>query len=636
VQLDHDRLLEGLRELITATGEADCLLRVETQAARLFPAIRVAIRCDEVRCGPGTLELRARGRLLGHLEITGGDVRKTSPALQAFAEHAALALDNARMLDEHEHRARRDPLTGLRNRREFRETLAAATQTAERGDLASVSLVMIDLDRFKEVNDLGGHGAGDRLLRATAAALTAVCRAGDSAFRIGGDEFALILGDTTRDQGALVAARAGAAIARLEGSAGASWGIASMQEDGTTDHRLMTVADAAMYRHKGVSQKATSLEHDQPRRRLVVASRLATRLMKLDDVKAIAEEVVDELHRAFGYYLAVVHRLDDDGMLRIVAGSGPLARRSSNFLAWEQSIHQGVNGRVARTAESSLIHDTTCDPDYLGRDPRHDPGSELSVPIIVADRTWGVLNLEQLATHAFNEDDVLLAESVVAQMGAAFHRCDLIDQLQGTFATTLGILSDALDARDSYTARHTTQVMDLSLAVAARLALPAAKIRALGSCARLHDIGKLGVRTELLSKPGPLTAAEYAEMQEHSAIGEALLARIPLLAEVAPLVRAVHERWDGAGYPDRLGGSAIPIESRIVAVCDAWDAMTSHRPYRPALTSTDALAELMRCAGSQFDPEVVAAFVEAQDVEPPPAFVRGPARYIVAASITKR
>ena len=170
-----------------------------------------------------------------------------------------------------------------------------------------------------------------------------------------------------------------------------------------------------------------------------MASRLASRLTTLQDVRGIASAVVDELHRAFGYFLAVVHRLEDDGMLRIVAGAGPLTESDAEFLAWEQSIHQGVNGRVARTGKIAVIDDTRCDPDYLARDPLDDPGSELSVPIRVGDRLWGVLNLEQMATHAFNEDDVLLAESVVAQMGAAFHRCELVDELEGLFATTLNI-----------------------------------------------------------------------------------------------------------------------------------------------------------------------------------------------------
>ena len=390
-----------------------------------------------------------------------------------------------------------------------------------------------------------------------------------------------------------------------------SWGVAGLPEDGDTDDRLIAVADAAMYRRKGRPQPVAELDHDHARRRLAVASRLASRLTTLQDVRGIASAVVDELHRAFGYFLAVVHRLEDDGMLRIVAGAGPLTESDAEFLAWEQSIHQGVNGRVARTGKITVIDDTRCDPDYLARDPLDDPGSELSVPIRVGDRLWGVLNLEQMATHAFNEDDVLLAESVVAQMGAALHRCELVDELEGLFATTLNILCDALETRDHYTARHTSEVAERSLILGTRLGIDPGRMRALSYCARLHDIGKIGIRTELLAKPARLTAAEYAEMQEHSAIGAELLARIPLLAAVAPLVRAVHERWDGSGYPDRLAGEAIPIESRIVAVCDAWDAMTSDRPYRQALGEAEARAELARGAGSQFDPTVVTAFLEA-------------------------
>jgi HD-GYP domain-containing protein (c-di-GMP phosphodiesterase class II) len=129
-------------------------------------------------------------------------------------------------------------------------------------------------------------------------------------------------------------------------------------------------------------------------------------------------------------------------------------------------------------------------------------------------------------------------------------------------------------------------------------------------CALLHDIGKIGIRSEILTKPGKLTAEEYLEIQEHSAIGATLLARIPPLEQVAPLVRAVHERWDGNGYPDRLAGEEIPIASRIVAVCDAWHAMRADRPYRKALTRRDALGELTRGSGSQFDPAVVRAFIK--------------------------
>ena len=569
---DREQLLEGLRDLVSATGERDCVRRIEAQADRLFPSLQMRIRPAADHADPGSqrLALRARGRVLGFLEIADGRDGAHAETLQAFVEHAAVALDNARLLDEHQRRARRDSLTGLRNHREFRESLAHAAHQSARDPTVVFSLVILDLDRFKEVNDRGGHTAGDRLLRATAAALAAVCRGTDSAFRIGGDEFALILPGTGREQAIAVAARAQVAIERLDGSAGVSWGVAGLPEDGDTDDRLIAVADAAMYRRKGRPQPVAELDHDHARRRLAVASRLASRLTTLQDVRGIASAVVDELHRAFGYFLAVVHRLEDDGMLRIVAGAGPLTESDAEFLAWEQSVHQGVNGRVARTGEIAVIDDTRCDPDYLARDPLDDPGSELSVPIRVGDRLWGVLNLEQMATHAFNEDDVLLAESVVAQMGAALHRCELVDELEGLFAT--GATSAMRGAE-----------------------------RSLHGAPHERGRGTFADPRHWLASTRGGCGRSRARSCSH---------RIPHWLR-SPLVRAVHERWDGSGYPDRLAGEAIPIESRIVAVCDAWDAMTSDRPYRQALGAADARAELVRGAGSQFDPTVVAAFLEA-------------------------
>jgi HD-GYP domain-containing protein (c-di-GMP phosphodiesterase class II) len=353
-------------------------------------------------------------------------------------------------------------------------------------------------------------------------------------------------------------------------------------------------------------------------RRLEVASRLAVRLTELRDPHEIARTVVRELHSAFGYYLAVIHRLDDDGVLRILEGAGRLAERAANFLAWEQPVDAGVNGRVARTGILALVDDTALDPDYLGSHAheagaQRDPGSELSVPIQFNGRIWGVLNLEQEQTHSFDEYDVMLAEAVVAQTGAALYRCVLLEEMERSFSRTLGVLCDALESKDTYTADHAEEVSRLALATATQLGITGSQRRELRYAALLHDIGKIGVRSELLTKPSALTASEYIEIQAHSDIGSALLERIPMLAEMAPMVRGVHERWDGNGYPDGLAGTTIPVESRIVAICDAWHAMTSDRPYRKAMSRERARAELTRCSGSQFDPDVLVAFLSSID-----------------------
>jgi putative nucleotidyltransferase with HDIG domain len=342
--------------------------------------------------------------------------------------------------------------------------------------------------------------------------------------------------------------------------------------------------------------------------RLLVASRLATVLSRAQTAAEVAGAAVRLLHESFDYYLAVVQRLDPDGRLRVVDGAGPLAE-TSDFLALEQPVEVGVNGRVARSGRAAMVNDTRLDSDYLTRNPRTDPGSELSLPILVAGSTWGVMNLEQLATDAFREEDLLLADVVASQVGAAIHRCQLVAEIEGAFLTTLGVLSDAVELRDSYTADRANEVAALALAVGGRLGIAGAELERLRYGALLHDVGKIGVPGELLRKPGPLTPAERELMDEHSAIGARILERIGFLAPVAPLVRAAHERFDGGGYPDGLAGAEIPPGAMVIATCDAFHAMTSDRSYRPAMSPAEAITELRAHAGTQFSPEVVEALV---------------------------
>src|SRR4051794_34787582 len=165
----------------------------------------------------------------------------------------------------------------------------------------------------------------------------------------------------------------------------------------------------------------------------------------------------------------------------------------------------------------------------------------------------------------------------------------------------------AVDMRDDYTARHSESVGALATRVGARLGLRGMQLRLLSLAARLHDIGKLAVPDAILHKPGPLTELEWERMRRHSALGASMLADVPGLEPLAPLVRSHHEHWDGSGYPDGLAGQEIPLVSRVVAACDAFHAMSTDRPYRGALDVNAALAELIAGSGSQFDPEVVAA-----------------------------
>jgi putative nucleotidyltransferase with HDIG domain len=178
----------------------------------------------------------------------------------------------------------------------------------------------------------------------------------------------------------------------------------------------------------------------------------------------------------------------------------------------------------------------------------------------------------------------------------------------------LATISRALEERDQ-TNGHGARVAALAEPVARRLGWDAERLAALRCGALLHDIGKISVRAELLRKTGPLTIDERLEVETHPRAGAAFVAPLPYAQHALPYVLFHHERWDGSGYPSGLRGDAIPIEGRLLAVADAFDAMTSFRPYRAALTSHHALAEIAICSGSQFDPTVAEAFLEVWAVD---------------------
>ncbi len=369
----------------------------------------------------------------------------------------------------------------------------------------------------------------------------------------------------------------------------------------------------ALQRHRAddrARELAAAGELAYLRTQLKVAASLTARLASTSDIAEMATLVVQELHGTFAFYLAAIQRLAGDGTLRLLAGSGPLAEVMAEFLLVEQSVYEGVNGRVARTGVSALVPDTRTDADYIVRDADTDPRSELSVPIVVDGTIWGVLNIEAVERDAFGGADVVLVETIAATLGAAVHRAGLIDDLERTFTTTLSALMSTIEAKDGYTAFHEEGVAGLAERVAQRLGLAPALVRDVRYAALLHDIGKVAVPSEILFKPGPLSESEWIEMRRHAAVGGELVARIDAFAHLAPAVRASHERWDGEGYPDGIAGEEIPLAARIIAACDTYDAIVTDRPYRQARSPEHARAEVARLAGSQLDARVVGALLD--------------------------
>jgi HD-GYP domain-containing protein (c-di-GMP phosphodiesterase class II) len=184
-------------------------------------------------------------------------------------------------------------------------------------------------------------------------------------------------------------------------------------------------------------------------------------------------------------------------------------------------------------------------------------------------------------------------------------------ELSAAYRGTAFLLGDVVGADDAYTGEHSRDVVALTATVAEQLNLDSRSRHLAELTALLHDVGKIKIPNEIINKAGPLTEAERAIVNTHTIEGERLLSRVGgLLTEVGQIVRSCHERYDGRGYPDGLAGDAIPIVARIVCCCDAFNAMVTTRPYRPAMSVADARAELLANRGTQFDPEVVDAILE--------------------------
>ena len=231
--------------------------------------------------------------------------------------------------------------------------------------------------------------------------------------------------------------------------------------------------------------------------------------------------------------------------------------------------------------------------------------SLLAIPLAGKESTSGVLLLGATRPGQFGPEDAFAIEKVAAQMAVALENARLYEEMRELFINTVASLANAIDAKSPWTKGHSERVMHMAAAIATEMGLDEAMIERVRLGGLLHDIGKIGVIEALLEKPAMLSEDEFPPLRLHPEKGVAILAPIEQLRDALPGILRHHERYDGTGYPGRLKGKAIPLEARIITVADSFDAIVSARPYKKGLSVADALAELKRCAGSQFDPEVV-------------------------------
>jgi HD-GYP domain-containing protein (c-di-GMP phosphodiesterase class II) len=275
-------------------------------------------------------------------------------------------------------------------------------------------------------------------------------------------------------------------------------------------------------------------------------------------------------------------------------------------------LGEGIAGRVAQSGKAIFVDDIETDVRFLRTNSvTYAAKSFIAVPLRVKNRIIGVLNVNLTrADKGFEERDVRLLTILGDQAAITLENIELYDNLQNFYLEMVQTLARAIDAKDSYTHEHADRARRYARRIGLRLNLPDVMIRHIEYAALMHDIGKIGIDENILHKPGKLTPEERDIIKKHPAIGNRIIAPVAFLSPVAPMVLYHQEWYNGQGYPEGLAGEEIPLGARIVAVIDAFDAITSDRPYRKALPHSIGIEELNKGAGSQFDPKVVKAFLE--------------------------
>jgi diguanylate cyclase (GGDEF)-like protein len=598
------------------------------------------------------LTLAIRGVLLeGRLR---GMLGRERSALAALADREAeLARLNEQLMED----SRRDPLTGMRNRRALADELPRIEAGCQDHD-APFAVVLCDVDHFKAYNDELGHLAGDQALRAIANTIRGVLRSQDLAYRFGGEELLLVLPGQTSEEAAVAAERVRAAVETaamphpvgIGGVVTVSAGVAS----GTEDYGdLIARADAALYRAKrgGRNRVVVASQADGPRdgqaegrdtrgdtaarqlRSMLALSRAAAaRQGALPVLEALAEMIRTEL----SFQVVAVNLLDEERQhIYVVVVDGDEEARqtllgtSGPWSDWEDLLSSGEHVRQGALWLPDGAYEwddrTTLWTPPTAAAPDHEawhPHDMLMLPLRGASgEVLGMVSVDQ-PLHGRRPDDteidVLMA--VADQAGLAVEQAQrdgagiggAREQSQELRLAAVMLLAETLDLRDAGTAQHSRTVGAYARHTAAALGLSPDRVERIQAAGVLHDLGKLGIADAILHKPGALDDAEWKEIQRHPEIGARILEHAGL-EDIAAWVRAHHERVDGRGYPKGLAGERIPLEARILAVADAYEAMVADRPYRAGIAPADACAELIRCAGTQFDPAVVDAFLNSLD-----------------------
>lgn len=325
-----------------------------------------------------------------------------------------------------------------------------------------------------------------------------------------------------------------------------------------------------------------------------IALKVSEAITSFEDIDKFINLIVETVSKSLRAKQAKLFLIDESlNKLFVKASSG------QGVYEEKIAIGEGLIGSVAKTGKPIIV-------------PAIDKESSLvAVPLKYANKVIGVLVVEDKeANQSFNNDDLVLLSELATQTASAIENYRLHKDAETTYIQTISALAMAVEARDPYTRGHCKRMAEYSLSLADAFALDEKSRELLSDASVLHDVGKIGISDEILRKGERLTGAELSIVREHAKIGENILKPIASLRPLCDLVRHHHEWVDGSGYPDGLKGDKISLLAKILAVVDAYDAMTSDRPYRKAISKEQAKEELKKFAGSHFDQEVVDKFIK--------------------------
>ena len=332
------------------------------------------------------------------------------------------------------------------------------------------------------------------------------------------------------------------------------------------------------------------------------------------DLDQILETVAHQITTSLVATFCRITLLDETGNNLVIRATSPIRDKTAEdgFGRRYPLAIAPWHRQVVETAEPVLLrHDV---PELaLSEEERRialteEVKSAALMPLIVGGRVLGVISLGEERSwerSPFTEEKVGLCQSIAAQAAVAIENARLYEKLQQSFIQTIAALAAAVEAKDPYTGGHSQRTMELAAAIAQELELGSEEVELIRYACLLHDVGKIGVSEQILLKPGPLDAQEWDVVRRHPTLGASIVERAALLQKLVPIIQHHHERYDGSGYPAGLGGEVIPLAARILAVADAYEAMTSDRAYRPAMTVEQALATLQEGADKQWDGKIV-------------------------------